>query len=277
MLASAKAKGHDVGGVEYLAQLVADPVWARADEAVVLADAAIVRDQSARRRIRANLLGQVASLGGRSVEEILGSVVDEATSLADRQAAGAGPRHISGVVEEIADAVLSDEPPTTAVATGYPALDEALNGGLRDGEFILIGGRPSMGKTAFALNLSRNIAVNREPLRGGGRAVVVFPLEMGPAALGMRVVSSESGVPLRMLRRHHLPDEQINMMADVMHRFTYDQGMRLWIDDRPSRTLEDIRTAARQFKREHGEIVVVLDYLRIVAQSGRGRDDGGGM
>ncbi|QYY33629.1 AAA family ATPase (plasmid) [Cupriavidus pinatubonensis] len=275
ILASAKASGHEVGGVEYLAQLIADPVWAASDDAAALADAAIVRDQSIRRRIRASLLGQVASLGSRDVDEILNSVVDDATSLADGQSAGDGPRHISGVVEQLTDALLSDEPPATAVSTGYPPLDEALNGGFRDGEFILIGGRPSMGKTAFALNVGRNIAVNQEPQRGGGRAVLVFSLEMLAAALGMRLVSSESGVPLRMLRSLRLPDEQVNMMADVMHRFTYNEGMRLWIDDRPSRTLEDIRATARQFKREHGKIVVVLDYLQIVAQSGRARDDEG--
>jgi len=275
VLANAKAQGYEVGGGEYLAQLITDPVWSDTDDATALADAAIVRDQSVRRRIRASLLGQVASLGNRGIEEILTSVVEEATGLADQQATDDGPRHIGGVVEEIADALLSDAPHASAVSTGYPPLDDELNGGVRDGELILIGGRPSMGKTAFALNVSRNVAVNRDPLRGGGRAVIVYSLEMGAMALGMRIVSSESNVPLRMLRSHHLPDEQINMMADVMHRFTYDEGMRLWIDDRPSRTLEDIRASARQFKREHGEIVVVLDYLQIVAQSGRGRDDEG--
>lgn len=141
----------------------------------------------------------------------------------------------------------------TGVPTGYEKLDE-MTSGFQRSELIVIAGRPSMGKTAFCLNIARNAA-------GTGVPVGVFSLEMAAYQLAMRLLCAEAKVDAHKVRTGRLPDRE-------WQRLGYAAGnlseMPIFIDDSPALTVLEIRAKARRLAAEHNIGMLIVDYLQLV-------------
>lgn len=149
----------------------------------------------------------------------------------------------------------------TGTETGFRRFDD-LTRGLHPGELIILAARPSMGKTAWAMNVAQNVA-----LRGG--TVGVFSLEMTKEALLMRMLCSEARVDSHKYRSGFLGKEDLRNMADAMGRLA---GSGMWIDDTAGLSLYEMRAKARRLKAEKGLALIIIDYLQLMSSpAGYGR------
>ena len=147
---------------------------------------------------------------------------------------------------------------TTGVKTDLVDLDKILNG-LQKSDFILLAARPSMGKTALALNIATNAAAS------GEKAVAIFSLEMSKGQLGERILSSQSGVNSFHLKTGNFTDSDMNSLIDATISL---EKSKMYIDDTAGITLMEMRAKIRRLKQEHGLDLVVIDYLQLM-QGGR--------
>ena len=174
---------------------------------------------------------------------------------------------------EIAEHAFQREGKTSGVSTGFRDIDEKL-GGLHPSDLLIIAGRPSMGKTAFATNIAFNIAKAFKPGTGaGGEAVAqqggvvgFFSLEMSAEQLATRVLAEESGVPSDRIRRGEVRAEEFDQFVQASSRLG---GVPLHIDDTPALTIQALRTRARRLKRQHGLHLIVVDYLQLLSGTSR--------
>lgn len=148
----------------------------------------------------------------------------------------------------------------TGTPTGYTDLDTQL-AGLQPGALIVVGARPAMGKTAFALGIAAHAAVREQ------RPVLFFSLEMGHLELTQRLIAAEARIDATKLRTGRLTDADWTKITKAMGRL--GEG-RLWIDDNPALTVNEIRSKARRLQDKLGEPLglIVVDYLQLM--SGRG-------
>ena len=146
---------------------------------------------------------------------------------------------------------------TTGVKTHLVDLDKILNG-LQKSDLILLAARPSMGKTALALNIATNAAIN-------GNVVAVFSLEMSKSQLSDRILSSQSGVNSFNLRTGKLSDNDMNSLIDATISL---ENQKMYIDDTAGITIMEMRTKIRRLKQEQGLDLLVIDYLQLM-QGGR--------
>lgn len=146
----------------------------------------------------------------------------------------------------------------TGTATGFPDLDELLNG-LQPSTLNIIGARPSMGKTALALCLAINVAKNSK------LPVLFFSLEMGHFELAQRVLSIEAKVDSKKLRTGNLDQPDWTKVSGALGRLEVD----LLIDENPNVTVMEIRAKARRLKAKAGQIgLIVVDYLQLMSGTG---------
>lgn len=142
----------------------------------------------------------------------------------------------------------------TGLSTGYYELDD-LTCGLQNGEMIIIAGRPSMGKTSFALNVAENIALNDK------MPVAVFSLEMGRQQLAERFLCSVSRIDSQHVRRGLLSEEDFRKLADASNILA---GTPIYIDDTSSLTPLEVRAKARRLKGMYNIKCIVIDYLQLM-------------
>jgi replicative DNA helicase len=147
----------------------------------------------------------------------------------------------------------------TGLSTGYRQLDN-LTSGLQPSELLILAARPSMGKTALALNVAENIA-----LRGEG-PVAIFSLEMSKESLLLRLLASQARIDAHKFRTGHLARDDWRKMTESLARLA---EAPLWIDDSGSATVMEMGAKARRLKRDKGLSLVILDYLQLVAVRGR--------
>jgi replicative DNA helicase len=148
----------------------------------------------------------------------------------------------------------------TGVSTGFKELDEYTSG-FQPGDLIIVGGRPGMGKTAFALNIAQYAAVNfRMP-------VAVFSLEMSKEQLAMRMLCSESMVDASRVRKGFIGKEDWPRLTNAAGRLA---DAPIFIDDSSATTVLEIRAKARRLKKEHGGLsMIVVDYLQLMRSRGK--------
>jgi replicative DNA helicase len=142
----------------------------------------------------------------------------------------------------------------TGVATGFEKLDHETSG-FQPSDFIIIAGRPSMGKTAFALNIAQHVGVN---LRG---SVLVLSLEMSAPQLVQRMLCSEAKVDSQAVRTGYLSSADWARLTSAAGRLS---EARIYIDDSPGLTVLEARAKARRMKAEHGLDLLVIDYLQLM-------------
>lgn len=150
----------------------------------------------------------------------------------------------------------------TGVASGFTDLDR-LTSGFQPSDLILVAARPSMGKTAFTLNIASYVAVHLN------KPVAFFSLEMSKEQLAQRMLCSEGGIDSQRLRNGDMKDEDWEHVIAAADRLTYAP---VFIDDTPGITVMELRSKARRIKAEHGLSMVIIDYLQLM--SGKGSKNG---
>ncbi|HUJ69125.1 MAG TPA: replicative DNA helicase, partial [Syntrophorhabdales bacterium] len=146
----------------------------------------------------------------------------------------------------------------TGVPTGFTDLDR-MTGGLQASDLIVVAGRPSMGKTSFALNIAQFAAMSGDGEIG--LPVGVFSLEMSKEQLAMRLLSSEAEVEFFKIRSGGLKEDERTSLGRAAGKL---YGAPLYIDDTPALSILDLRARARRLKKEHGLALLVVDYLQLM-------------
>ena len=245
-----------VGGESYLFELAN----ATPSSANVSSYATIVRERSVLRKMIAvgsDLVDNALNTQGRSPKDLLDKAEREVYSIAEQQLRGAGPVKISDLLsaatQKIDDLFNSGEA-ITGVSTGFYDFDN-MTSGLQSGDLVIVAGRPSMGKTTFAMNIAETVAVSN-------KSVLVFSLEMPGEHLTMRMLSSLGRINQHNVRTGNLCDDDwprissaVSMLSDVP----------LYIDDTPALSPSELRARARRVARENNGLdLIVIDYLQLM-------------
>lgn len=149
------------------------------------------------------------------------------------------------------------------ISTGFKDLDNKLGGGFDKGDLVIIAGRPSMGKTSFAMSIAENTSKEL--------STVIFSMEMPKSQLRDRLTSQIGKVPLSFVLQPY-EDESTGNQDDwtrVVKAQEEASKLNLFIDDKSSLTLNEIRIKARNIKRKHGLDVIIIDYLQLLSSSGK--------
>jgi replicative DNA helicase len=249
------------GGVAYLSQLADGLPRATNVEHY----ARIVKEKSVLRNLAfsAAAIQEQALAAGDDADVILDRAESTIFQIAeDRVRAG-----LIGVKELVRDnferleRIFSEGRRITGLATGYAGLDNET-AGLQPSELVILAARPSMGKTALALNIAENVAVrNREP-------VAVFSLEMSKESLLLRMLASEARVDAHKFRTGHMGRDDWNKITRAL---TSLGDAPLWIDDSASSTVLEMGAKARRLKRDRGLSLMIIDYLQLVVPTNTGR------
>ena len=242
-----------IGGVVTLAE-IADY---EATPANIIHYAKIVRDRAIKRSL-ISTASEIVALGYDHGEKA-DSLLDEAESLIFGLSTEKASTSLSSLAVEMHDAVdhidmlMNRSGELTGLSTGFESLDE-MTGGLQPGELFILAARPSMGKTALALNLARNVAVDSE------KRVAVFSLEMTTRSLVMRMLSSEAQVDFAAFRSGLISTDAHSRLMAAAGRLS---EAKIWIDDTGSASILEIRAKCRRLKSQHGLDLVVVDYLQL--------------
>ena len=245
------------GGLDYLSELSAN---ARGT-ANIKYYAEIVRDRAVLRRIisTANKIADSSyNTGGRDVKEVLDEAEQAIFTIADERPETEGPVAVNPLLSRAAERIdeLSQlKGGITGLSTGYTELDK-MTSGWQKSDLVIVAGRPSMGKTAFAMNLVEEAVLNN-PL-----PVLVFSLEMPAESLIFRMLSSIGRINQSKLRNGDLSDEDWRGFNSAFEKL---KDTKLFIDDSPGLSPMDMRSRVRRLKREHGDVgMVVIDYLQLM-------------
>ncbi|MGA8035022.1 MAG: replicative DNA helicase [Candidatus Acidiferrales bacterium] len=157
--------------------------------------------------------------------------------------------------------ILTDGRRVTGLSTGYVNLDNETSG-LQPSEMIILAARPSMGKTALAINIANNVAVrNREP-------VAIFSLEMSKESLLVRMLASEARIDAHKFRTGHMGKDDWSKIVNTLNGLS---EAPLWVDDSASSTVMEMGAKARRLKRDRGLSLIIVDYLQLVVPTSTGR------
>ena len=254
----------DTGGFAYLAELVNNTPSA----ANIRRYAEIVHDKSVLRQLISagdHMVTCALQPEGRETAQILDEAERIVLAINERNSRGQrGFQPMATLVREVSEKIIDlyqnqQGSEVTGVPTGYPNLDREL-AGLQRGDLIIIAGRPSMGKTSFAINIAENVGVRQE------LPVAVFSLEMGGDQLAQRLISSVANIDAQKLRKAQLEDEEWNAFSKAVHRL---ENKPIYIDDTPALTTLELRARARRLKAEKGLGLVIVDYLQLMRTSRR--------
>jgi len=174
---------------------------------------------------------------------------------------------LSESIETAAEAFKRDSK-IVGVTTGFKLMDKSL-GGLHNSDLLVVAGRPSMGKTAFATNIAFNAAKAKLNGQSEGAGVVFFSLEMSAEQLATRILASESGISSDSIRRGEIPKDSFDKFVNISHEL---EKLDLFIDDTPNITLNQIRNRARKLKRQKDIGLIVIDYLQLIETTGSKRN-----
>jgi len=182
---------------------------------------------------------------------------------------------VTGAIDMAAAAYKRDGE-LVGVPTGFTDIDKML-GGLHESDLIIIAGRPSMGKTAFATNIAYNAAASKKTVEGPdgteieeAESVAFFSLEMSAEQLATRILSEQAHVRSDSIRRGDVREEEYNRVFAVAQAL---HSLKLFIDDTPALTISQIRTRSRRLKRQHGLSLIIVDYLQLINPPANSRSD----
>ena len=222
----------------------------------------IVKDKSLLRQLM--LICQTSMSRAADQSEDASDVLDAAQQQLMEVAEKGIQRSFSNIQEIVAnsfgsiDALYEQGREITGLATHYIEFDR-MTSGLQESELIIIAARPSMGKTAWAINIAQNAAVR------DGKVVAVFSLEMSKESLLRRMLASESMVNSRKIQTGFLPREDKGKLLAGLERL---MESKLFIDDTPGITLGEMRAKARRLRQQEGRLdLIVIDYLQLMTGS----------
>ncbi|GKV70538.1 replicative DNA helicase [Sporosarcina sp. NCCP-2716] len=256
---SAKKELEDVGGISYLTE-IANSVPTAAN---IEHYARIVEEKALLRRLIrvATTIVEDGYTREDEVEELLSEAEKKMMEVANRKNAG-DFRHIKDVLVDTYDNIEilhTRKGDITGVPTGFRDLDK-ITAGFQRNDLIIVAARPSVGKTAFALNVAQNVATKTD------ENVAIFSLEMGAEQLVMRMLCAEGNIDASVLRTGNLEAEDWRKLTMAMGSLS---NAGIFIDDSPGIRINEIRSKCRRLQQEHGLGMIMIDYLQLIMGSGR--------
>ncbi|WP_195574001.1 replicative DNA helicase [Paenibacillus sp. 1001270B_150601_E10] len=249
----------EVGGVSYLARLAnAVPTAANVDYY-----AQIIEEKSMLRRLirTATQIVTESYAGDDDVGALLSDAERKILEISN-QRSSSGFIAIKDVLMEVYEKVEhlnENQGGTTGIPSGFHDLDK-MTAGFQRSDLIIVAARPSVGKTAFALNIAQNVGVRAK------ETVAIFSLEMSAAQLVQRMICAESNVDATRLRTGSLEDDDWEKLTMSIASLSEAE---IYIDDTPGVTVADIRAKCRRLKKERGLGMILIDYLQLI--HGRGK------
>ncbi|MFT7288492.1 MAG: replicative DNA helicase [Halieaceae bacterium] len=249
------------GGHSYLLELAQNTPSA----SNIRAYAQVVQERSALRRL-IEAAQDIADSGFHPQGRNSGELIDEAERLimqiSEQGPKAGGPRDVGTLLEETVDRIeelCNSGGDITGLSTGYADLD-GFTSGLQKSDLIIVAGRPSMGKTAFAMNLVEHAVL------GQSDPVLVFSMEMPAEQLMMRMLSSLGRIDQTLVRTGRLDQPGWDTLSQAVAKL---RNTSLLIDDTPALTPTEVRSRARRVKREHGALaMIMIDYLQLMQVAG---------
>ncbi len=259
-------RAEEVGGLAYLNAL-AQYVPSAGN---IRRYAEIVRDRSILRKLVStseDISANAFNPKGRTVNTILDEAEQKIFNIGEEGArAKQGFQPMSSLVVDLLDRVeqMSQDPnDVTGVPTGFYDLDR-MTAGLQGGDLVVLAARPSMGKTALAINIAEHVALHEQ------LPVAVFSMEMGAAQLAVRIVGSIGRIDQGHLRTGKLSQDEWPRLTEAIERL---RNISLHIDESAGLTTSELRANARRLARQCGQLgLIVVDYLQLM--SGSGNSDG---
>ena len=264
-------KLEDIGGIAYITSL-ANVVLTAAN---VKYHAEIVAEKSVLRQL-VRVSTEIAAMGYEANEDV-GTLLDTAESRILEISNRKKKNDFTAINDILMDSVqsieslLQNKGGLTGLPAGFADLDK-LTSGLHPSDFIILAARPSMGKTALALNIVQNVALRAHKVIGGEpRSVAFFSLEMSKEQLVNRMLCAEAGIDSQRLRVGEMRDEDWTHLWDACDTMS---RAKIYIDDTAGITAMDMRSRARRLKAEHGLDLIVVDYLQLMQGSGKRNNSG---
>ena len=256
-----QGKADAVGGLAYLNSL-AQYVPSAAN---IRRYAEIVRERAILRKLISvsdEIATQAFNPKGKAVANILDEAEQKIFNIGEEGSRmKQGFQSMDALVVDLLDRVqdMADNPmDVTGVPTGFIDLDR-MTSGLQAGDLVVLAARPSMGKTAFAINIAEHVALNE------GLPVAVFSMEMGAAQLAVRIVGSIGRINQGHLRTGKLTDDEWPRLTEAIERL---RTVSLHIDETPGLTPSELRANARRLARQCGKLgLIVVDYLQLMSGS----------
>lgn len=258
-------KLQQIGGSAFLAEMTAEvPTSSHAERY-----AEIIREKSLRRKLAkaGTSIADLAAIDGKNAAELLEHAEQQVLSLS-RVTSQSKPRSLIEIAPERYDHYTTlheaDDPAAHfGITTGFTKLDNLLTG-LQPGHLMILAGRPSMGKTALALNIARNVASNKN------KSVTIFSLEMTTAEVSDRLFAGMIGVDAWRLRRGDLSDDHYR---NIGTQFDQLANQRIYIDDDSDTSLTNLRSKARRQQIEQGIDLLIIDYLQLIQVADRSANE----
>jgi len=251
------------GGVEYLSDLVSNARGTVNMSAYI----AIVRERSTLRtliRVAGEIADSSYNPAGRDAAELLDEAEKLVFQISDNRANDGGPQTINPLLKqtlERIDVLMKSKGGITGLSTGFKDLDRKTSG-LQNSDLVIVAGRPSMGKTTFAMNMVEHAVMTQD------KPVLVFSLEMPAESLIFRMLSSIGKIDQSRLRSGQLQDEDWSKLTAAVNRL---KDKPLFIDDSIGLSPTEMRARARRIVREHGQLgMVMVDYLQLMQIRGYG-------
>ena len=254
-----------VGGNDYVVELAQQVTSA----AHLVYHARLVSDAATLRRLISEATGIVedayaARLGGDGVKQLLDESEHRIFEVARSGTPGSADPIREALEETFRTIDAKEQHGLTGLTTGYYELDEKLCG-LNKGDMIIVAARPSMGKTALALNIIEHAALSRPEWIDRTPTVLFFSLEMGKQQIASRMLCSRARVDAHKLRTGRIPEEEYSLLSEAAGELG---NSRIFIDDTPSLTVMGMRGRARRVMAQHGLELVVVDYLQLMTHPG---------
>ncbi len=261
-----RQKLSSIGGIAYLTTLVNNTPSA----ANIQVYARVVREKSVLRQL-ITAASDVADLAfrpdGRSKEDILGEAESIVFNIGEREARGkntfVGIRSLMNKTLDRVQELFETGGGSEGVPTGFTKLDnDFTTSGLQNSDLVIVAGRPSMGKTAFAMNIAQKAAMGEKPV-----PVAIFSMEMPREQIAFRMLSSLARIDQTKLRKGELTDDDWPRLQSALGIFG-EKEVDLFIDDTPSLTPGELVARCRRLKREVDLGLIVIDYLQLMHVSG---------
>ncbi len=261
-------KAEEVGGLAYLNALAQNTPSA----ANIRRYAEIVRDRGVLRQmvtIADEISAGAFNPQGRDVRQLLDEAESKVFAIAEEGARGQkGFLEIQPLLTQVVERIdelyhRDNQSDITGIPTGFADLDR-MTSGMQGGDLIIVAGRPSMGKTAFSLNIGEYVAVSH------GLPVAVFSMEMAGTQLAMRMLGSVGRLDQHRLRTGRLLDEDWPKLTHAIQKMNDAQ---LFIDETPALNPMELRARSRRLARQCGQLgLIIIDYLQLMSGSGGGEN-----
>ncbi len=261
-------RADEVGGIAYLNALAQNTPSA----ANIRRYAELVRERGVLRKlitVADEISGTAFNPQGKEVKQMLDEAESKIMAIAEEGARGKqGFQEIQPLLKQVVERIdelysRDNQNDITGVPTGFTDLDK-MTSGLQPGDLIIVAGRPSMGKTAFSINIGEHVAIE------SGLPVAVFSMEMGGTQLAMRMLGSVGRLDQHRLRTGQLNDEDWPRLTHAIQKMNDAQ---LYIDETPALNSMELRGRARRLSRQCGKLgLIVIDYLQLMSANTLGEN-----